>query len=256
MAQIDMPKPSFVIALPMYNEEHYAEKCLQAIFPVLDGIEFPNAVVAINDGSRDHTLAILERLQPGYERLHIVDHPVNQGYGAAIRSAYKFGIEHGFDYVLFMDADMTQDPKYILGFLPHMARGVDFIKASRYIKGSQVIGVPRFRVVISSVGNTFARLAFRLPITDYTNGFRAVRTGIAQHFDLHENRFPVLVEEMWQVKYLARTFAEVCYSLSSRAKAGDSKFRYDFSVYKHYLKYCFLAFLNRKPTLTRKQEDQ
>jgi dolichol-phosphate mannosyltransferase len=256
MVQIDKPKTSFVIALPMYNEEAYAEKCLQAIFPVLDRIEFPNAVVAINDGSRDNTLAILERLKPGYERLHIVDHHLNQGYGAAIRSAYKFGFENGFDYVLFMDADMTQDPKYILGFLPHMVRGVDFIKASRYIKGSQVLGVPRFRVVISSVGNTFARLAFRLPITDYTNGFRAVRTSVAKGFDLHENRFPVLVEEMWQVKYLARTFAEVCYSLSSRPNAGDSKFRYDFNVYKHYLKYCFLAFLHIKPRLTRKQEDR
>jgi glycosyltransferase involved in cell wall biosynthesis len=256
MAQIDQPKTSFVIALPMYNEQDYAEKCLQAIFPVLDGMELPNAVVAINDGSRDNTLAILERLQPGYERLHIVDHHVNRGYGAAIRSAYQFGIEHGFDYVLFMDADMTQDPKYILGFLPHMMRGVDFIKASRYIKGSQVIGVPRFRVAISSMGNMFARLAFRLPVTDYTNGFRAVRTSIARDFELHENRFPVLVEEMWQVKYLARTFGEVCYSLSSRTNAGDSKFRYDFNVYKHYLKYCFLALLHIKPKHLRKQEDQ
>jgi len=256
MTQTNESHPSFVIALPMYNEEAYAEKCLRAIFPVLDGIKLPNAVVAINDGSRDNTLSILKEIKLEYRRLHIVDHPINLGYGSAIKSAYQFGIEHGYDYVLFMDADLTQDPHYILDFLPHMIKGIDFIKASRYIKGSRVVGVPNFRVVVSSLGNTFARLAFHLPITDYTNGFRAVKTNVARHFQLRENHFAILVEEMWQAKHFAKTFAEVCYSLNARKNAEDSKFRYDFNVYKRYLKYCFLSLLQINPNFRRKHEDE
>lgn len=256
MTQINESHPSFVIALPMYNEEAYAEKCIQAIFPVLDGIKLLNAVVAINDGSHDNTLSILRRLRLGYKRLHIVDHHINLGYGAAIKSAYQFGIEHGYDYVLFMDADLTQDPHYILNFLPHMINGIDFIKASRYIKGSRVIDVPHFRVIISSLGNTFARLAFHLPITDYTNGFRAVKTSIAEHFQLKENHFAILVEEMWQAKHFAKTYAEVCYLLSARRNAEDSKFKYDFNIYKHYLKYCFLSLLQVRPNSRRKHENE
>ena len=256
MTQRDEWQPSFVVALPMYNEEVYAENCVRAIFPVLDNIQLTNAIVAVNDGSRDNTLSILKRLQLEYNRLHVVDHHTNRGYGAAIRSAYQFGIEHGYDYVLFMDADLTQDPPYILSFLPHMKDGVDFIKASRYIKGSQVVGVPHFRVIISSFGNSFARLAFQLPITDYTNGFRAVKTNIAKYFQLKENRFAVLVEEVWQVKHLAKTYAEVCYLLSARVNAEDSKFKYDFNIYKLYLKYCFLSLLHINPNLKTKNQDK
>ena len=87
--------PSFILALPMYNEEAYAERCLRTIFPVLDRIKVKNAIVAVNDGSRDQTLSILERMNPEFERLHVVNHPVNRGYGVSIRTAYQFAIEHG-----------------------------------------------------------------------------------------------------------------------------------------------------------------
>lgn len=242
--EITADHPSFLLALPMYNEEAYAEKCIRTIFPVLDRIKVRNAIIAVNDGSHDRTLSILERIQPEFERLHVVNHPVNRGYGGSIRTAYQFAIDHGYDYVLFMDADLTQDPLCILNFLPHMTNGIDMIKASRYIDGSRVIGVPRFRVVISSFGNAFARLAFHLPITDYTNGFRAVKISLAKQFELKEDRFPILVEEMWQAKQFAKSFAEVSYSLTTRQNEQDSKFKYDYKVYARYLKFCFLALLN------------
>lgn len=236
--------PSFILALPMYNEEDYAERSVRSILPVLDRTQVRNAIVAVNDGSRDHTLSILEKMKPEFERLHVISHPVNRGYGASIRTAYKFAIDHKYDYVLFMDADLTQDPFCILNFLPHMVNGINMIKASRYIRGSQVIGVPRFRIVISSFGNAFARLAFHLPITDYTNGFRAVKTSLARQFNLKEDRFPILVEEMWQAKQFAQSYAEVSYSLTARQNEADSKFKYDLKVYARYLKFCFLALLN------------
>lgn len=247
--------PSFVIALPMYNEEASAEKCIRSIFEVLNTIKNPNGIVAVNDGSRDNTLCVLESIKQEFERLYIVAHHVNKGYGAAIKSAYKFGIEYGFDYVLFMDADLTQDPHYILDFLLPMDRGVDFIKASRYIRGSRVIGVPRFRVIISSLGNSFARLAFRLPITDYTNGFRAVKTSVAKQFNLKTNQFEILVEEMWQAKHIAKSFAEIAYALHSRPNASDSKFQYNWKVYKHYLRYCFYSLLKINPPITKLDKD-
>lgn len=254
--EITANHPSFIVALPMYNEEAYAEKCLRTIFPVLDRVRTRNAVVAVNDGSHDHTLSILEKIKPEFERLHVVDHRVNRGYGASIRTAYKFAIDHEYDYVLFMDADLTQDPRCIEDFVPHMAKGIDLIKASRYIPGSRVINVPRFRVVISSLGNAFARLAFHLPITDYTNGFRAVKTSLAKQFNLKEDRFAILVEEMWQAKLFAKSYAEVSYSLTTRPNAEDSKFRYDYEVYARYLKFCMLALLNVHPKPTKNQKDK
>jgi len=248
--------PSFLIALPMYNEETYAEESVRSIFRVLEYINIRNAIVAVNDGSRDNTLRILNALQSEFEHLHVVNHLLNRGYGAAIKSAYEFGIEREYDYVLFMDADLTQDPCYIPAFLPYMLNGIDFIKASRYIRGSRIIGVPLFRVAISLLGNAFARFAFRLPITDYTNGFRAVRTSVAKQFRLEANNFEILVEEMWQAKFFAKSFAEISYSLSSRLNTEDSKFNYSFKIYGLYLKYCFYSLLGIGPkTVNSKKED-
>jgi dolichol-phosphate mannosyltransferase len=240
-------KFSFLVALPMYNEEDYAEKCVCAVNDVLAKIGGQTAIVAINDGSQDNTLSILKSLSAKINRLIIIEHFENQGYGAAIKSAYKYGADNFFDYVIFMDADLTQDPSSILDFLPEMNAGIDFIKASRYIKGSRVIGVPRHRVLISAFGNIIARLAFHLPITDYTNGFRAVKISVAQRFTLESTHFPILVEEMWQARYYAKSFAEVSYTLRSRINEKDSKFSYNINIYKQYLKYCLYSFLGVKP---------
>lgn len=239
--------PSFLVALPMYNEEAYAENSIRSIFRILEHIHVRNAIVAVNDGSKDGTLRILKVLQLEFEHLYVVDHSANRGYGAAIKSAYEFGIAHEYDYVLFMDADLTQDPCYIPAFLPYMFKGIDFIKASRYIRGSRIIGVPFFRVAISLLGNAFARFAFKLPITDYTNGFRAVKTSVARQFTLEANHFEILVEEVWQAKFFAKSFAEISYSLGSRPNAGDSKFNYNFKIYELYLKYCFYSLFGKKP---------
>ena len=247
--------PSFLVALPMYNEETYAEQSVRSIFRVLDYLHLRSAILAVNDGSGDNTLRILKRLQSEFENLYIVDHPVNRGYGSAIKCAYEFGIEHGYDYVLFMDADLTQDPCYIPAFLPYMLNGVDFIKASRYIRGSRTVGVPLSRVAVSLLGNAFARFAFDLPITDYTNGFRAVRTSVAKQFRLEANHFEILVEEMWQAKFFAKSFAEISYSLSSRLHAEDSKFNYNFRIYRLYLKYCFYSLLGIKPESLKSKKE-
>lgn len=239
--------PSFVVALPMYNEQANAEKCIRSVFQVTDEVALRNAIVAINDGSRDGTLRILEGLLPSFSRLHIVDHAANGGYGAAIRSGYRFGFQHAYDYVLYMDADLTQDPRYIFDFIPHMRAGIDFIKASRYIRGSRVLGVSRNRILVSYFGNALARLVFGLPLTDFTNGFRAVKTSVAARFQLTERGFAVLIEEAWQAKYYAATYREVSYTLRARANAADSKFRYNFRVYRDYLKYCAYSLLGIRP---------
>ncbi len=69
---------------------------------------------------------------------------------------------HGnFDYVVFMDSDLTNDPVYLEAFAARMDEGFDVIKASRYVPGGGVRGVPVWRVGVSvsataSLGYCFA----------------------------------------------------------------------------------------------------
>lgn len=245
---MERTNPSFAIVLPMYNEAECAEKAIRLISEVLNGIPNPTKIIAVNDGSLDDTQIIVEKLLPQNERLVLLKHPVNRGYGGAVTTAIKYASQEKIEYVLFMDCDLTQDPKYIKGFLGKMDEGYDIIKGSRYIKEGAVEGVPAWRVVISVVGNTIAKVLFGLPIRDYTNGFRALKVSIAEQFHLTERGFSVLMEEIYQAKFIAHKYCEIPYTLSSRSEEqGTSTFSYRPRVIVSYLKYAMKSFLNVKP---------
>ena len=79
-----------------------------------------------------------------------------------------------------------------------------------------------------------------LPITDYTNGFRAIKTNLVANLSFEENGFAYLIEEVNKVSKKAKTFGEVPYILAVRKdNHSKSKFTYSFGVYFSYLKWVF-----------------
>jgi glycosyltransferase involved in cell wall biosynthesis len=224
----------------MYNEEKNAEKIISKIANYIQGLHTRTAIVAVNDGSSDDTIRVLERLKSVFPQLVIVDCKKNGGYGAANRAGFRAAIDYGFDYGLVMDADGTQDPAYIEQFLRPMMLSYDFIKATRYCRYSRVEGVSFKRRIISLVGNKIAKLYLRVPISDYTNGFRAIKCTLLARMMTQENGFSMLIEECVQAKKLGARFFEVPYELTCRAKGESvSKFVYSFHVYGNYLKQLF-----------------
>jgi hypothetical protein len=117
-----------------------------------------------------------------------------------------------------------------------MREGYDVIKATRYSGRGGVSGVPAYRVILSRAGNAIARMLFGLPVHDCTNGIRAARTEILSRMRLTENRFPIIMEELYWSKYLARTFAEVPVSLTNREAAlRRTSFTYKPSIFWPYI---------------------
>lgn len=241
---------SFCVVIPMYNEEPGAENCVTKVCEVLSTIPCESKLITVNDGSRDRTGEILDRIAPRFPNLLVVHHPKNAGYGAALRTGVDTAARAGLDYTLFMDSDLTNDPRDIPRFVEKMRDGVDVIKATRYSKGGRVEGVPAYRVIISRTGNAVARILFGLPVHDCTNGFRAARTGILADMRLTENRFAIIMEELYWSKYLAHTFAEVPVTLTNRdASLRPTSFAYKPSVFWQYLKYPLRAFTGKRPPI-------
>jgi dolichol-phosphate mannosyltransferase len=177
-----------------------------------------------------------------------VRHDVNRGYGRALRTGTERASKMDFEYVLFMDSDLTNDPRYLPAFARRMADGYDIIKASRYVAGGAVLGVPRWRCLISIVGNRVASLLYGLGIRDCTNGFRACRTAILLQMHLRENGFAIIMEELYQAKFLARRFCEIPNTLTARTDAlRSSSFTYHPLLLLDYLKYPLKAALGWRP---------
>jgi len=232
----------------MFNEAAGAERCVAEVSRALEKLPHRSRLVVVDDGSRDGTGAILQRLAPAMLRLQVVTHPTNRGYGAALRTGVEAAHEGRFDYVLFMDSDLTNSPADVPRFVAEMERGADVVKATRYSGGGGARGVPFSRRIISAVGNRIARVLFGVPIHDCTNGFRAVKVSLLKQMALEESRFPIIMEELYWCRFLARTYAEVPVVLAvRRADQRPTAFVYRPSVFWAYLKYPVRAFLRGPP---------
>jgi dolichol-phosphate mannosyltransferase len=230
----------------MFNEQAGAEKCIRAISGALRSHRERNLLIVVNDGSSDRTAEELARVAPQLDNVLVITHEKNRGYGGALRTAALRAAEMGFDYAVFMDSDLTNDPKCLPLFVEKMRGGFDLIKASRYMEGGGVDGVPWWRVWISRAGNAVARVLYGLPLHDSTNGFRAIRTAVFTRMQFEENRFPIIMEELYHAKMMGCSVAEVPNTLTNRgADQRPTSFSYRPSTFYRYLKYPIRARFGR-----------
>lgn len=241
------PAMDVCIVVPMYNEEKLARRSVETILSYVR--QFPPGVVllVVDDGSDDQTGEILKDLAKEADtgRLHILSNEVNKGYGGALRTGVQFAVQNNYEYVLFMDCDLTNHPRYIEKFYGKMKESWDYIKATRYSDGGGMEGVPWIRRLNSMLGNAIARFLYGLPLTDVTNGFRAVKVNILSQINTKENGFAVIMEELYRAKHLTDSFCDVPYILTARSEGeGGTHFSYTPRMYLQYLYYAFRSFFN------------
>lgn len=254
---VNSQKLKFAIIIPMYNESDNVKQCLRRVNEAIAERSFNADIIVVDDGSIDGTARQVEAISGEYSNIKLCIHRVNRGFGAARKTGMEAVLEAGgYEFVIFMDADMTMDPKYIEAFYNKIVEGYDFVIGSRFIKGGGMQQVPFYRAIVSYIGGAVFRLSFRLGIKDYTQGFRAIRTDIVAKFRLKEEGFPILAEEIYQACKYTRRFGEVPFVLTVRER-GVSKFQYTQEVILKYLKYVikglFDSFLQR-PSVRQKSQ--
>ncbi|MCH7990550.1 MAG: glycosyltransferase family 2 protein [Planctomycetes bacterium] len=168
-------------ALPVFNEE-------QHILGVLDEVrKYAGDILVVDDGSSDRTGELLATQTD----LQIVTHEINQGYGAALKSAFSYGIEQGYDVLVTIDCDGQHEPKLIpemaAAVFPEDAEPVDIVSGSRYLQTFSGDSVPpedrrRINMQITEIINE--RLGLNL--TDTFCGFKAYRVESLKVFDITE----------------------------------------------------------------------
>lgn len=76
--------PALSVAMPAHNEADNIIDVLSEAVGVLERIEPDYEIVVVDDGSRDNTANLVRQFAETHERVRLVRHPVNQGYGAAV----------------------------------------------------------------------------------------------------------------------------------------------------------------------------
>jgi dolichol-phosphate mannosyltransferase len=156
---------SFLTAIPVYNEERHLESVLREVR------RYSEHILVVNDGSTDGTASILAR-QTG---LHVITHPVNRGYGAALISAFAFARSQPFDVLVTMDCDGQHEPARIPVLLEAI-HDADIVSGSRYLRDfHQDTLAPQDRRRINREITAELNRRFGLNLTDAFCGFKAYR---------------------------------------------------------------------------------
>jgi dolichol-phosphate mannosyltransferase len=158
-----------VMVVPTYNEIENLDTLVSRIEAVRD--EIPVDVLFVDDGSPDGTGARIHELRATRPWIHIVERTGRMGLGSAYRAGFTWALEHGYDEIGEMDADLSHDPAY-LPALHAALRGGNLALGSRYVDGGGSEGWPLQRRILSRGANVFARTLLRLPTRDVTGGFR------------------------------------------------------------------------------------
>ena len=194
------PTVEISAVMPAYNEEANLEQSVGRMARALQTFTRGFEIVVVDDGSQDGTAAVLERLKAEYPNLRVIRHPVNRGYGAALRSG--FSAAH-FPWIFLMDADNQFDPAEVELLL---ARAADADIVAGYRKHRRD---PLLRRLNAWAFFTMVRLLFGRLARDVNCAFKLIRREVIGRMALHSEGALINTELLVLARQLQARVVEV-----------------------------------------------
>ncbi|TAL64998.1 MAG: glycosyltransferase, partial [Legionella sp.] len=155
------------VVIPAYCEsENIVDLCKEILS------SYSNADIIVVDDSPDlKTIEALENYSN--PKVKIIHREFKAGRGSAVLFGLSQLSDSDCEYFLELDADFSHPPKQIPSMVEYaVANNIDLLIASRYLKKSKILNWSLSRRVFSRCSNFLAKNLLRVPVTDYTNGFR------------------------------------------------------------------------------------
>lgn len=161
---------SVLVVVPTYNER----ATLDEVLARLRSAPVDADVLVVDDGSPDGTGAVADRAAARDGRVHVLHRPRREGLGAAYRAGLGWGLAHGYDVLVEMDADLSHDPAQLPQIIGATSLA-DVVVGSRYVAGGRIDNWVWHRRLLSWGGNRYVQAVTGIPVRDATSGFRAYR---------------------------------------------------------------------------------
>jgi len=209
-----------VVIVPTYNERDALPMIVERIRAAVPEAD----ILVADDNSPDGTGQIADSLAAGDDHVQVMHRPGKEGLGAAYIAGFTWGLEHGYDVLVEMDADGSHQPEQLPRLLEAL-RGADLVLGSRWITGGGTQNWSKGREVLSRGGNVYTRVMLGVPIHDATGGFRAFRAETLRRLDLHtvaSQGYCFQVDLAWRTVQRGMVVEEVPITFVERS-IGDSK---------------------------------
>lgn len=176
------------VVIPAYNEEKLIGTTISKL------PDFIDYIIVVNDGSKDNTQAVLEKIAKTNKKLTVLTNKPNGGIGYTLIKGFKYAIsETDAVAVGIVAGDDQFDTSYLQPMLDDFINHeLDYVKASRFFHREAFKTMPKYR----QIGNIFISLLTKFStgyynITDITNGCGFLRRDALErvNFDLVKSRY-------------------------------------------------------------------
>ena len=155
--------PAISVFLPSHNEEGNVERVVRSYLAELPRVADDFEVIVVDDGSRDRTGEIADRLAAEDSHVKVVRHHVNQGYGGAVISGIRAATK---PYVLLCDGDGQFDPSDLERLIPFVPE-YDVVAGHRVRRAD-----PLIRKINGKAWTILVRVLLGITISDIDCGFK------------------------------------------------------------------------------------
>ena len=194
-------RPGISVFFPAYNDAHSIVKLVEDALETLCSLTDDFEIIVINDGSEDETAQVLRDLQKKHPALLVVEHEINRGYGAALRSGFEAASK---DLIFYTDGDGQYDVRELPKLFSLLNENIDVVNGYKIARSDEIN-----RKLIGGFYNKLAHLFFYLPIRDVDCDFRLIRQKFLEKIILNSNSGSICVELIYKLRRAGASFAEI-----------------------------------------------
>jgi len=186
---------------PCYNDVGTIASMVALTDLTLQSLTEDYEILVVDDGSSDHSRAILSELEKKYDRLKVVYHEKNKGYGGALKAGFSSATK---EFLFYTDGDFQYDVSEITKLLPEMKDGIDIVNGYKIGRSDRF-----YRKIIGKTYHWIMNLLFSFKIRDVDCDFRLIRMSVFDKIQLEYNSGVICVEMVRKMQDAGFQFAEV-----------------------------------------------
>ena len=169
------------IIIPFYNEAESLPTLINHLIKVCGNNSYEFEIILVDDGSTDKSLLSIKYLVSSIKNIKIISQQKRLGKGEALNTGIK---NSKGNVIVFLDADLQDDPEDLPKFLKKIEQGYDFVNGIRLGRKDSMM------IKLYSVwARFFLRTFLHSPYTDINCGFKAFRKEVMRDFTFYGNNF-------------------------------------------------------------------
>jgi glycosyltransferase involved in cell wall biosynthesis len=173
---------------PAYNDFDSIGEIIHTTARLLPKLTCDYEIVVVNDGSVDGTANLLQALSVEYPFLKVIQHGVNQGYGAALITGFA---NCSKDLIFYTDGDGQYDVEELPHLLAVFSEKVDLVNGYKISRSD-----PWYRIVLGCIYQHLMHLLFHLNVRDVDCDYRLFRRSLLADTPLTYDSGVICIEMM------------------------------------------------------------